>query len=381
MANLGSDFYSKLVEMASETGMKPEDILAIMVSESGINPSARNPHGGAAGLVQFMPKILKGVGFKGTSDEFSKLSGEDQLPYVKNLIETQMHVNGGPFTSAAQYYVSIFWPVALKLPGVRRGDPSTAIVQANPETEVDPNSGKKYSKKYYDLGIKINPAFESLAYKSNPLFHGNTPGTITYGDMMHQVEKNKRNPLYSQALMAMQQQTGYQPGNAPTPSMLAEKEKSNMPSNKPDTFEDVLQKFVDSFSSTASDDISKKTYQKLLPNHDVLIQIAAPDYTSAVEFSRILCSALDEELKAIAFPHTDGQKVEVECCIAGPALECLQTVKQLSRIFIQDFKDATKKIGGITIHTSCIMNKKSSYQQISLRTADTNYRKFLLKFM
>jgi hypothetical protein len=276
VTNLGSDFYSKLVEMASETGMKPEDILAIMVSESGIDPSARNPHGGAAGLVQFMPKILKGVGFKGTSDEFSKLSGEDQLPYVKNLIETQMHVNGGPFTSAAQYYVSIFWPVALKLPGVRRGDPSTAIVQANPETEVDPNSGKKYSKKYYDLGIKINPAFESLAYKSNPLFHGNTPGTITYGDMMHQVEKNKRNPLYGQALMAMQQQTGYQPGNAPTPSMLAEKEKSNMPSNKPDTFEDVLQKFVDSFSSTASDDISKKTYQKLLPNHDVLIQIAAP---------------------------------------------------------------------------------------------------------
>lgn len=381
MANLGSSFYPKLVEMASETGMKPEDILAIMVSESGINPNARNPHGGAAGLVQFMPKVLKGVGFKGTSDQFAKLSGEDQLPYVKNLIETQMHVNGGPFTSAAQYYVSIFWPVGLKLPGVRRGDPNTAIVEENPETEVDPSSGKKYSKKYYALGIKINPAFESLAYKSNPLFHGDVPGVITYGDMMHQVEKNKRNPLYSQALMAMQQQTGYQPSNISSPSMLAEKGSPDMLSNKPDTFQDVLQKFVDSLSTAASDTTSKKTYQKLLPNHDVLIQIAAPDYTSAIEFSRILCSALDEELKAFAFPHTNGHKVEVECCIAGPALECLQTVEQLSQSLSHVFKDATQKIGGITIETSCIMNKKSSYQQISLRTADTNYRKFLLKFM
>jgi hypothetical protein len=246
-------------------------------------------------------------------------------------------------------------------------------------TVTDPN-GKEYSKKYYDVGIKISPSYEALAYKSNPLFHGETPGVITYGDMVKQAEKNKRNPIYNKALMAMTQQTGYQPGTQP-PSMLAQQRLKNMPSNNTNNFSELLDEFVHSLSAAAADETSKRTYKKLLPNHNILIQIATPEYTNAVEFSRILCAALDEELKAFSYPHTDGSKVEVECAIAGPVLECLQTVEQLSKSVAGAFKDATKKIGGITIATNCIMNKKSSYQQISLRTADTNYRKFLLKFV
>jgi hypothetical protein len=378
MANLGSNFYSKLVEIASETGMKPEDILAIMVSESGINPQAHNPNGGATGLVQFMPGTLKNLGFGGNTQEFSQLSGEQQLPYVQKLIETQMKFNGGPFTSGAQYYVSVFWPVGLKLPGVRRGDPQTPIVEENPAIEQDPQTGREYSKKYYDLGIKIDPRFESLAYKENPLFHGSTPGAITYGDMMNQVEKNKRNPTYEKALVAMRDDTGYQPGKTPA-TMVAQQTPNPTfaPGTTPTTnFMDMLGQFVRSFASA-----NKKTYKKLLPNHNILIQIGAPDHTSAIEFSRILCSALDEELKADAYPHTDGSQVEVECSIAGPALECLQTVEQLSQALTRTFRVATKKIGGINVSATCVMNKKSSYQEISLRTADTNYRKFLLKFI
>lgn len=373
MANLGPNFYSKLVDIAGETGMRPEDILAVMVSESGINPAAHNPHGGATGLMQFMPSTLPGVGWHGTPAEFGQLSGEEQLPYIKRLIEGNMRLNGGPFTSAAQYYVAVFWPVGLKLPGVRRGRPDTVIVEENPE------SVGGYSKKYYDIGIKIPVGQESSAYKSNPAFHGDVPGAITYGDMMRQVEKNKRNPLYSKALMAMTDQTGYQPGSAP-PSMLATHTQPQP--NRPTDFMALLDQFVQSLTAEAGEKPSKKLYKKMLPNHDILIQISAPDYTSAVEFSRILCSALDEEVQATAFPHTDGsQCVEIECSIPGPALACLQTVEQLSQSVADTFQMATKKIGGIKIKTRCIMNKKSSYQQISLRTAETNYRKFLLKFI
>lgn len=360
--------------------MKPEDILAIMVSESGINPQAHNPHGGATGLVQFMPSVLKGLGFKGDSKDFGMLSGEDQLPYVKKLIENNMQLNNGPFTSAAQYYTAVFWPAGLKLPGVRRGDPSTIIVEENPPTITDAN-GKQYSKKYYDVGIKINPGYEGLAYRSNPLFHGQTAGAITYGDMMKQVEKNKKTPMYQQALTAMNQQTGYKPGSGQSASMLAHRGNIMPPTKSPANFSELLDEFVQTLSAAAADEISKRTYKKLLPSHDVLIQITASDYTSAVEFSRILCTALDEELKATAYPHTDGDKVEIECCIPGPALACIKTIEQLSHSVASAFKDATKKIGGININTTCIMNKKSCYQQISLRTAGTNYRKFLLKFV
>lgn len=376
MANLGANFYSELVDLASQTGMKPEDILAVMVSESGINPSAHNPHGGATGLMQFMPSSLKGVGFQGSPSEFSALSGEEQLPYVKKLIEGNMRLNGGPFTSAAQYYVAVFWPVGLKLPGVRRGDPSTPIVEENPDT-VD----GKYSKKYYDIGFKIPASQEKAAYQANPLFHGSIPGVITYGDMMHQIDKNKANPLYSKALMAMNQQTGYQASDKQPSNMLALQNKRPMPA-EPNNFMDLLDQFVQSLSASAEVEPSKKLYKQMLPNHDILIQISAPDYNSAIEFSRILCAALDEEVQATAYPHTDGsQVVEVECSIPGPALECLQTVEQLTNSIAGAFQIATKKIGGITVKTRCVMNKKSFYQQISLRTAETNYRKFLLKFI
>jgi hypothetical protein len=125
----------------------------------------------------------------------------------------------------------------------------------------------------------------------------------------------------------------------------------------------------------------KRFYKKALPNHDVLIKITAPDYTDAVEFSRILCSALDEDLLSTSYVYTDGQDVEVECCIPGPDQECFDVVQQMTQAVAETFQDATAKIGGIAIKAECIMNKKSSYQPISLRTAGTHYRKFLLKFV
>ncbi|HEY5268022.1 MAG TPA: glucosaminidase domain-containing protein [Candidatus Saccharimonadales bacterium] len=125
----------------------------------------------------------------------------------------------------------------------------------------------------------------------------------------------------------------------------------------------------------------KKLYKQALPNHDILIKISAPEYTDAIEFSRILCTALDEDLLATTYPYTDGHLVEVECKIAGPHRECFAAVKQMTEVIAETFKEATIKIGGITITTDCIMDKKSYYQPISLRTADTNYRKFLLKFI
>ena len=202
-ANLGANFYPKLVQVSSDLGMKPEDLLAVMTSESGLNPSAYESKFHGAGLLGFMPDTLKGLGYKGTWQDFANTSGEEQLDYVKKLVQNNMQLNGGPFTSAAQYYVSNLWPIALKLPGIKSGDPSTAFIEENPATITDPKTGKQYSKKYYQLGFRISPQSESAAYKYNPLFHGSMPGAITYGDMIKQVEKNKQNPIYQHALSAM----------------------------------------------------------------------------------------------------------------------------------------------------------------------------------
>src|ERR1035437_4269257 len=187
--NLGSNFYPKLVEMCSRSGIKPEDLLNIMVSESGIG---RNQGKGdsAAGLIQFILPTLKGMGYQGTQEDFRHLSGEEQIPYIEKFIKNK----GMKFNSAAQYYVANFWPVALNLPGIKKEDPGTIFVEENPERVG------KYSKTYYDIGYKIPASQEMYAYKSNPLFHKTVPGAITYGDMIKQTEENKRNPIYQQAI-------------------------------------------------------------------------------------------------------------------------------------------------------------------------------------
>ncbi len=166
-------------------------------------------------------------------------------------------------------------------------------------------------------------------------------------------------------------------GKETSPSMVATRDTGSPMHG----LDDFLNQFLEKFQIAATDYNLKKLYKHALPNNDLLIQISAPDYSSAVEFSRILCTALDEELLSTSFQYTDGHLVEIECSIPGPSKECFGAVKQMTEVIAETFRDATAKIGGITVNSNVIMNKKSSYQPISPKTADTNYRKFLLKFI
>lgn len=363
--NLGENFYPKLVQISSELNMKPEDLLAVMISESGLNPSAYEKKYKGSGLIGFMPNTLKGLGFKGTWEDFTKLSGEQQLDYVKKVVQGNMKLNGGPFTSAGQYYVANLWPVGLKLPGVRNGDVNTPILEANPERVGD------FSKKYLDVGSKILADFESKAYHANPLFDKDKKGSITLGDMIKQTDINKQNPIYQKAVIEMKKTTGYQPGKNITPQNISTDNSVN----------NVLEKYIQMISSANNQISIKKIYKKALSTHNILIEINSDNYNTSIEFSRILCAALDEELLSNSYPHTDGHLVEVECSIAGPAKECFEAVKQMTEVIADTFKDAIIKIGNINIQTKCIMNKKSYYQPISAKMAENNYRKFLLKFI
>jgi hypothetical protein len=159
------------------------------------------------------------------------------------------------------------------------------------------------------------------------------------------------------------------------PAMIAKQDTSDT------GFMNLLNQFLAQFRKAATNYNLKKLYKAAMPTHDILIKISAPDRVSAVEFSQILCTALEEDLLATTYPYTDGREVEVECSISGPEKECFAAVKQMSEAISEAFKDATSKIGGITIETKPIMNKKSSYQPISPRSADTNHRNFLLKFI
>jgi hypothetical protein len=352
-------FYQKLLEVSSEVQMKPEDLLNVMAVESGIDPTAHNANGNASGLIQFMPATLKGLGYKGTHADFRQMSSIDQLDYVKKYILGNMAYNGGPFTSAAQYYVANFLPVALQLPGVKEGDPSTIIVAKNPDKPHLPN---------------VSTHMESVYYNANPSLDADKDGVITYGDIQTVLSRASAGKNFNAALAQLQNNTGYKPSSKAPASMVA--------TNKISPNNDIMSVLNTYLAQVAASERSnKKLYKKYLPKHQLVIRIDAPTYAATTEFSRVLANALDEELLADAFIHTDGQWVDVECRIHGPKDDCFKTVQQLTNIVAEVFEIATKKIGGIKVKTQFFMNKKSSYQPITIEASNYQHRKFLLKFI
>lgn len=155
--------------------------------------------------------------------------------------------------------------------------------------------------------------------------------------------------------------------------------KSSTPTNDTTNLSSVLDNYLQMIA--ASEKSNKKLYKKFLPTNHILIEVQASNYTYAVEFANILCMALDEELTADSFVHTNGKKIEVECTISGPSSDCFKAASQLTNVLADTFKYATAKVGGILIKNNLIANKKSSYQQISLTAAEIQHRKFLLKFI
>jgi hypothetical protein len=370
MPNLGPGFYKKLLEVASNVGMKPEDILNVMALESGLDPSAGT---GAVGLVQFLPTYLKDYGYTGTGQDFKNESGETQLIYVERLIKSLMKLTGGkPFKSAVEYYVGNFIPAALKIPGVQQQNPDTIICSRDPKEPHIP-------------GVKINT--ERLYYRSNAGLDFDKDGNITYGDLKNKLNQVTKGKIFQNAIRDMKKQTGYD-ASKNKPNELNQSIRSYMTENKPITepkndlisnITNLINNFLQQLH--ASEKQNNKLYKKFLPKQNMLIQVKARDSIDAIEFSRVLCTALDEELQAQSFIHiADDNNPEIECIIYGPEKECFETIQQLTNNMVDVFKQATKKIGEIDIKTNFIMNKKSSYQQISIKMAELSYRKFLFKF-
>ena len=383
---LGVDFYQKLVQMTSELGMSPEDLLAVMLTESGIDPAAKNPGSNASGLIQFMPFTLKSVGWQGTPEEFRQLSGSEQLVYIQRYIKSVMRMNNGqPFKTAYQYYIANLWPVGLKLPGVQQNDPSATILEENPATVTIDD--KVWSKKYKDIGINILASTETKAYLSNRgLGSGN--GAITVGDLMARMEKNKRQSRY---LEVAQNIKNMKPAN--TNSIDGDPEVSSGYVPVAGSFENI--KFYNPpddtlkpghlksglFETIQIAASYKKIYKNSLPKNVITIGISSNNKINNIEYAKILCEALDEELLSKSFVHNAGRHVEVQCVIHGPAHPCVSAVRAISNIITDSFKIATKKIGGVEINTTIELHKKSSYPAISLKLAESNYRQFILKFI
>lgn len=103
-------FMEKLHNICKRLGIKDEWLLQVMYSESGINHKAVNPHGGATGLIQFMPATAKWLGT--TTDALLKMSNVEQLDWVEKYYESYK----GKYHSLADLYLATFYPAAMDKP-------------------------------------------------------------------------------------------------------------------------------------------------------------------------------------------------------------------------------------------------------------------------
>ncbi len=132
-ADLDDDFFTRLHYVAADLSAadsrcRPRDMLAVMMSESGVRANAHNDNPkhlppekryNASGLIQFMPFILPGLGWDLGHEVFRELTATQQLEYVRRYYMPHR----GHLHSVGGLYVATFLPALVK----HANDPSFVL--------------------------------------------------------------------------------------------------------------------------------------------------------------------------------------------------------------------------------------------------------------
>jgi hypothetical protein len=197
MSELGQHFYQALIRVADNLGLKPEDLLLIFVSESGLKANEVNSIG-AVGLTQLLPSTLKDLGFSGSSKDFSKLSATEQLDWVQKYFEQNFKWLG-KIKDPVKLYLSNFVPAAFSLPGIKAGYDGAVIAEDFMKTRGSiPKIGN------YNGYADISAAYEQKIYDGNKAFDYQGKGKITYGDIKHRLDVVRASSVYQKALTDLQ---------------------------------------------------------------------------------------------------------------------------------------------------------------------------------
>jgi murein DD-endopeptidase MepM/ murein hydrolase activator NlpD len=98
------DFLNKLVQVAQELGVSAKALFGIIRHESHFKHHISNPHTGAIGLIQFMPKTARHLGT--STHQLAKMTGTQQLDYVYKFLKPKVR----PGMDIGDMYMAVFLP-------------------------------------------------------------------------------------------------------------------------------------------------------------------------------------------------------------------------------------------------------------------------------
>jgi len=170
------EFEIELNRVSEKFGIDPKDLLAVMQGESGLNPQARNPHGGATGLIQFMPATAKSLGT--TTDELYGMSRAEQMKYVEKFFDKVKLPYGA---SGGMIYAHVFLPGRAKKSDILTTSDEN-YYKANAKTDVDGDGDIDIA----DLDTRIRNKRSQLGLAENKKI------IIKFGEVLEEGKKKKK---------------------------------------------------------------------------------------------------------------------------------------------------------------------------------------------
>jgi hypothetical protein len=172
--------YDALLAMAGRLDIPSEWLVAVMYSESQMNPKAKNSLG-YRGLIQLGSSELHGMGLKQAQiDDFTNWTPARQIPYAERYFKYWAPKEGG-WVSRAQLYQATFLPSTV----ARLGSAPGVVLARKPKTGC-PEKGNVFC--------------------SNAPFSRDGK-TITVGDLEAKIEERTKSPWskFDTALEGVQQ--------------------------------------------------------------------------------------------------------------------------------------------------------------------------------
>lgn len=338
------NFLEKMVEVYNSLNVDPTDALLVMYIESGLQPSAVNVHGGARGLVQFMPFTLRALkADEDTIKNFPNLSGEEQLHWIEKLVKSQLQMTRlNSFQNAVQYYQANFMPATVR----SQFDPNQVIAEKG-SSAYDYNKGLDYDK-----DGKITPGDLAQFLLSRAKSSG-------FQNWVVRLNKFGGKP-YDQLINELTQIANF--GTfAPVPSV---EKKTKSIEDSSDSIENLAEMFDEAIKDirlTASPNKKRNSFY---------INADSNNSVNSVEYLRIFSCFLEENFKANTTIYKKENDFQLECKFDFE-MSNLEFEKLLNHS-IDLFKSATSE--NINANLSNNINGKP----LTYKEASYYYRQFLL---